>query len=349
MASLIHGNNPIFKDEPGEENEKSLGKHHLNMKDSHKLTSGYTMWMILIVADVVLLMAEIIGAGVFTVILIVAMAMIVVPSFFFKGTQIELDTDSMHITAPFVNLDIPYSSITSASYVGSMPAGTRGFGYGGIRYSSGDFSNKPLGGYIRSVDTRVPLIIILKAPKKTVAFNMKTLEETKDVLEELRWRIPCQITGTVPETEPSERGPLMGKKGTIAIISSLVVVALVASSLSFVGHITVSLEEDSLEIDATMMSESVDYDDITYIELRTDMDYGSRVGGLANGKVMTGNFENNEFGRYRLAAWCSVDTCIVIHTTGKTVVFNLEDDGSTEEFYDALNGKLGRTMPSPAV
>lgn len=317
------------------------------MKDSYRFAMGFAVCMLMIVADVALLMMEVVGTGVFTVILVVAMLMIVVPTFFFKGTRVELGTDSMHITAPFVDLDIPYSSVTSASCVGSLPAGIRTFGYGGIRYGSGEFSNKPLGGYIRSVDTRVPLIIILKAPKKTVAFNMRTLEETDRILEELRGRISCNITGTVPEMDPSERISPIGRKGTIAVIGSLVVVTLVASSLSFVGHITVSLEDDSLEIDATMMRESVDYGDITYIELRTDMDYGSRVGGLANGKVLTGNFENGEFGKYRLAAWCSVDTCIVVHTTGKTVVFNLEDDGSTEEFYYALDGRLDGTAPAP--
>lgn len=317
------------------------------MKDSYRFASGFAICILLIVMDVALLMMEVVGTGVFTVILIMAMLMIIVPVFFFKGTQVGLGKDSIHITAPFVDIDLPYSSVTSASCIGSMPAGIRTFGHGGIGYSSGDFSNKPLGSYIRSVDTRVPLIIILKAPKKTVAFNMRTLEETERVLEELRERMPCDITGTIPDVGPSERRSVMEKKGTIAIVGTLVVVALVTSSLSFVGHITVSLEEDSLEIDATMMSESVDYGDITYIELRTDMDYGSRVGGLANGKVMTGNFENSKFGKYRLAAWCSVDTCIVIHTTGKTVVFNLGDNGSTEVFYNALNGRLGGTMPVP--
>ncbi|MGN0099101.1 MAG: hypothetical protein ACI38Y_07235, partial [Candidatus Methanomethylophilaceae archaeon] len=80
----------------------------------------------------------------------------------------------------------------------------------------------------------------------------------------------------------------------------------------------------------------VDYGEIAYVELRTDMDYGDRVGGLGNGKVLTGNFRNDEFGKYRLAIWRAVDECIVVHTTGKTVVFNLENGDTTRAFYEDL-------------
>ncbi len=107
-----------------------------------------------------------------------------------------------------------------------------------------------------------------------------------------------------------------------------------------VGSISVTLDDDGLSIDATLMHEDVDYEDITYVEIRTGVDYGDRVGGLDNYKVLTGNFRNAEFGKYRLAVWNSVNECIIVHTVGKTVVFNLEDDASTIDFYNDLLDRL---------
>ena len=122
---------------------------------------------------------------------------------------------------------------------------------------------------------------------------------------------------------------------TICVVAIAVILMFVAWMMT-IGNISATLDDDSLSIDATLMHEDVDYGDITYVEIRTDMDYGDRVGGLGNSKVLTGNFRNDEFGKYRLAVWKDVNGCIVVHTTGKTVVFNLESMDTTRAIYEDL-------------
>ena len=125
---------------------------------------------------------------------------------------------------------------------------------------------------------------------------------------------------------------------SVAIIL-VIILAFIAWTIT-IGSVDADLEDDRVSIDATMMHEDVLYDSITYVELRDDVSYGTKVGGLNNSKVLTGNFRNDEFGMYRLAVYNDVNQCIVIHTTEKTVVFNLDSDGKTRDMYNNLSDVL---------
>ena len=312
------------------------------MKDSYKFLTGFIMTIALIVVDLILFLGDLIGTPMFMIIILMAIVASVLPVAFFKGTHVEFTDGSIRITAPFVDLDVSYESITSVTSATSMDYGLRTFGYGGLRYGSGEFTSGSLGPYIRAADSGVPLVIMIRTGKGIIAFNLKTVGDTEKVLGELRSRISCAVTTGLPQSTPEERRSFKRKRNiTMAFSAVMVVIVLMIVAWTMtVGNVTATLDENELSIDATMMHASVSYDEITYVELRTDVEYGDRIGGLGNGKVLTGNFRNDEFGKYRLAVWRAVEECIVVHTTGKTVVFNLEDGETTRMFYNDLSDRL---------
>lgn len=322
------------------------------MKDSRKFLAFLLASLLLIALDSILLIMESIGTTVFIVVLVVSIILLFVPILLFKGTSVEIDTDSISISAPFVDERIPFDSITSMSSTDSMDFGIRTFGFGGLKYGSGEFSNKSLGGYTLAANSGVPLIIVMIAGKKKIAFNLDSLEETRRIFDELTSMVgKNKVVGSIV-LSPEEKRSIGRRNKLIAASIAIFVVAIFAlvGWLMIIGDVSAELKDDRISIDATMMQEDVMLDDIVSVEWRGDVSYGSRTGGLGNSKVLTGNFENDEFGRYRLAVYKNVDPCIVIHTTGKTVVFNLSDEGSLHNMYTGLTEILGnRTQSSSAV
>lgn len=313
------------------------------MKDSYKFLAGFIASIVLIAMDVLLLLEDAIGITMFFIMLVVAILISILPTALFKGTSVEFGNTSVHITAPFVDQTIPYSSITSISSSNHLDYGMRTFGYGGLRYGSGDFTSGSLGTYIRAADSSIPLVIVIKSGKKTIAFNLKSLDDTEEALLELESRVPhAKTDGLPPTTSEQDRSFKRMRNAVVAfsVVVMLVVLAIVAWTMT-IGNISAIMEEECISIDATMMHEHVYYDDIVQIELRDDVDYGDRIGGLGNGKVLTGNYRNDEFGKYRLAVWRNVDECVVIHTVDKVIVFNLKDAENTYTFYKDLLDRVG--------
>ena len=313
-----------------------------DMKGSQKFLAGLVLTTVLNVMDVFLLMNGLIDITLFSVIMLISMILLILPTTFMGGTNVKFEERSIHITAPFVDQEIPYTSVTSFTSVRSLDRGTRVFGYGGLRYGSGDFTNDSLGPYVRAMDSRIPLVIIIKTGKRTVAFNMGTVEDTTTILEELESKIPDVRIETLLPPTPEDKVVFRRKRRTMAAICvvAIAVILMFVAWMMTIGNISATLDDDSLSIDATLMHEDVDYGDITYVEIRTDMDYGDRIGGLGNSKVLTGNFRNDEFGKYRLAVWKDVNGCIVVHTTGKTVVFNLGSMDATRAIYEDLMERI---------
>ncbi len=88
------------------------------------------------------------------------------------------------------------------------------------------------------------------------------------------------------------------------------------------------------------MNELIPYEDVTAIDLRDSFDDGRRVGGFGGTEVSSGHFENEEFGRYVLARYNSVDSCIVVHHSGEVLVFNLDTTERTIHLYDEMRSRL---------
>lgn len=128
----------------------------------------------------------------------------------------------------------------------------------------------------------------------------------------------------------------------IPVITGALVVACAISSLVVLGSgsVSASLDDKGLEVSAAFVDEKISYQDIDSVELRNDVDYGSRRAGLADKNLLSGNFRNEEFGNYKLAVHRSTDECIVVHHSDGILVFNLDSSDDTERFYDDLSSRL---------
>lgn len=97
------------------------------------------------------------------------------------------------------------------------------------------------------------------------------------------------------------------------------------------GDVTAELLDEGLKVDAPMVSELIPYEDIESIELREDLETGRRVAGFAGDNIRSGNYRNEEFGRYTLASYNAVPMYIVVYHSGEVLAFNLETVESTQE------------------
>ena len=103
------------------------------------------------------------------------------------------------------------------------------------------------------------------------------------------------------------------------------------------------LDYDGLVVSGAMLSVKIPYSDVTSVELRDEMKFGIRVGGYAGTKRLGGKFRNGEFGIYDLSAIVSTNRYIVVHSNSrKVLVFNLETEEETVEFYEKLSKWTGR-------
>ena len=81
---------------------------------------------------------------------------------------------------------------------------------------------------------------------------------------------------------------------------------------------------------------SVVYDELETVEYREQMDYGTVVDGVDEGKEKSGIWENGELGQYRLCVNTKVKPCIVLRTKEQTMVVNFESESSTQALYNAI-------------
>lgn len=324
------------------------------MNDSSKFWAAVAASTLLILLDGALIIASAIPMWLFWVILVVSLVPIFVPILSFKGAQASVSDGRLRVKAPFVDLDIPLSSIQAVECRRGFDIGFRVYGYGGISSGSGDFTNDEFGAYTFAGSKKIPVFVVVRhSDRRILAFNVHDEAETMSVYRALVDGTDAK--GPVMTPEESSRAA-MGHRSmrnvmiAITAICIVVVVAIVAVVMVS-GHVDVRMDEDSLEIDATMMHEDIPFDEISHIELRDDVDYGMRTGGFGGMDISSGNFRNDGFGDYRLAIHNDVDLCIVVHMIdGDTVVFNLGDRESTESFYRDLLDRLGtEPISTPAA
>lgn len=188
------------------------------------------------------------------------------------------------------------------------------------------------------MDTSVHAYVVLRHSRGILVFNSGDEDSTRTLYETLAGQ---GIPSTVAPADPAVASRTGRKRMWViaGIIIFLVVVAVAVILMMFyVGHVNASMDEDGVTVDAFMVHEDIPYDEITGIELVDDMDYGARVGGYAGADYLSGNFKNDDLGRYTLAVHKSTNLCIVVHRTSDSpVVFNLADNDSTRAFYETLS------------
>ena len=309
------------------------------MRDSAKFIIGFAISMSLLISGLLLLVNDVIGVGAYVVMIVASIIVLVTPLLFFKGAKVGLDGTSLRIDAAMVNVDIPFTDIDSIRIYEKVSFDMRTFGFNGLYRRSGNFTNAEFGSYTCACDSRVPMFILITSGKKKILFNLKDIESTKMAFDTLRSNVPFDV-----DTEPyvmteEERSEAKRRKKIIIAVSVVLgcILCAVIAFMMFTGSVDVTLTDSDVEVEASFSADfSIAYSDITSIELRKDMDYGKRVIGAANSKVLTGTFNNDEFGRYDLAVNKSVSECVVIHTADETYVINCRSSEATVEMYGEL-------------
>ncbi len=129
---------------------------------------------------------------------------------------------------------------------------------------------------------------------------------------------------------------ILGVLGVIVVVVVIVLVLVVSGS----GSVSASVGSESVHVTAPFVDQNITYSDISSVELRDHFDDGRRVGGLGGTEVNSGRFRNDELGNYILARYNAVESCIVVHHTGGTLVFNVDTVDGTVQLYDYLQAKL---------
>lgn len=129
------------------------------------------------------------------------------------------------------------------------------------------------------------------------------------------------------------------KKGKIVvtIVLWVAVIAVLSFFMKPVKNTSCVAEEERLLVTGRSGYElPIVYQEVTRIEYREELDYGSLLDGVGDGKEKSGQWENDEFGQYLLCVNAKVKPCIVLHTAEQTMVINFESQQSTRALYDAL-------------
>jgi hypothetical protein len=129
------------------------------------------------------------------------------------------------------------------------------------------------------------------------------------------------------------------------VIAAVLIVTLAVTVTATMGRKTdARLEYDGLTIRGAMHSTKTPYGDIASIEMRDKLDFGIRVSGYGGVKWIGGKFRNKEFGVYDASLKMDVKKYIIVkRRNGKILVFNLETEENTVQFYDKLAKRTGRT------
>ena len=78
------------------------------------------------------------------------------------------------------------------------------------------------------------------------------------------------------------------------------------------------------------------YEEITGIEYREELNYGTMLDGIDDGNEKSGQWQNDEFGQYLLCVNTKVKPCIVLRMEKQLLVINFESRRSTQALYEAL-------------
>lgn len=132
-------------------------------------------------------------------------------------------------------------------------------------------------------------------------------------------------------------------KARIRIIRVLVIAILIGCCfILFYGSIEYDFREDSLVMDATFSSPVyLYYDSIEAVEYREGNVEGVRTAGFGSLRLLTGWFENEEFGSYSRYTYYMPDGCIIVTARGETLVFSGKDAAETQEIYQELLNRIG--------
>ena len=129
--------------------------------------------------------------------------------------------------------------------------------------------------------------------------------------------------------------------GIISLIVMLVLV-IVLPIIMFSGKIETSLDEDSLNVQATFWKDAeLKYENIDSIEYRADGVDGTRISGFGSAKLLLGTFNNDELGMHTRYTEGNCP-CVIIKSDGKNYVIGVNDEATVKEIYERVSAEISK-------
>lgn len=146
------------------------------------------------------------------------------------------------------------------------------------------------------------------------------------------------VTSAEPLMTPEDRK--LNRNVTIVglVVTAIIIIAVIAFMGS--GSVSVTLGDDDLQVKAPLANVDIPYQDIESVEYRENFDTGRRIGGFGGTEICSGNFQNDEFGKYKLASHTSVPDHIIVHYSGGVLAFNLDTAENTQQTYEELLSRV---------
>lgn len=136
------------------------------------------------------------------------------------------------------------------------------------------------------------------------------------------------------------------KRNKTALWISVVLCILTAAAICFLlftGEVTLEFQDPAFTVDATFShSLTVDYAAITDVAYRENLDRGARTNGFGSPRLLTGMFQNEEFGAYTLYSYTGCSAAVIIKADDRTLVIGGKDAAQTQEIYHQIRQRIAK-------
>lgn len=136
---------------------------------------------------------------------------------------------------------------------------------------------------------------------------------------------------------------LVQKRWFNMVFALVIIIGItVATLLNPSDLIRVHIEQEKLQIDGPdNLQYSISIDEIQEVLLIEAPVYDENVQEVR--KVVSGQYTNNQWGKYYLCANTQIPVCIVVYSQEGTYVFNFKDLDTTQWFYNEFLEYLERS------
>lgn len=169
--------------------------------------------------------------------------------------------------------------------------------------------------------------VVIKGRRKELMCSVKNKEKMFECLKEKNPQIHFNEKGKNDISVKVEKG----------ILAFTFIVLIAVGLLLITGNIKMKYGEEAFTIQASYwMDREVKYEKIEHMEYRDEKISGSRTGGFESFRLLMGNFENEEFGKYTRYTYKNCDAAVVLMVNGKELVISGKDKEETKEIYEEL-------------
>ena len=122
---------------------------------------------------------------------VVAMAALILPIAYVKRPVVTLEGSTLSITAQGIDLRINTADLRSAEFRESLATGFLQNGRSNGWLLCGTCNNPEFGDYTICADSDLPAFVVVRFKGQVAVFNLRTVEETRAMYEEIKARVPA--------------------------------------------------------------------------------------------------------------------------------------------------------------